>query len=45
MLGTLLDAGITRIGADNVFLAMQQLVDLGDVRHVGRRTYNAMHQA
>src|SRR5690606_20725868 len=45
MLGTLLDAGITRIGADNVFLAMQQLVDLGDVPHVSRRTYHAMHQA
>ena len=45
MLGTLLDAGITRIGADHVFLAMQQLVDLGDVRHVSRRTYHAMHQA
>src|SRR3546814_19752869 len=45
MLGTLRDAGRTRIGAVHVFRALQQLFALVDVRHVSRRTYHAMHQA
>jgi len=44
MFGTLLDTGITGISADHVFLAMQQLVDLGNVRHVGGSAYYAVHQ-
>lgn len=29
MLGTLLDAGVTSVGTDHVFIAVQQLIDLG----------------
>jgi len=44
MFGALFDTGVARIGADHVLLTMQQLVDLGDIRHVGRGAYHAMHQ-
>lgn len=36
MLGAFLHTGVARIGTHHVFLAMQQLVDLGDMGHVGR---------
>ncbi|GLK61744.1 hypothetical protein GCM10017624_39080 [Azotobacter vinelandii] len=45
MLRTFLDTDIGRIETDQVFLAMQHLVDLGDIRHVGRRAHHVMHQA
>jgi len=45
MFGTFLYPGVARIGTDHVLLAAQQVVDLGDIGHVGRRTYDAMHQA
>ncbi|MNP19216.1 hypothetical protein D3C76_1117330 [compost metagenome] len=45
VLFALLDPGITRVGADHVFFAMQQFVDLRDVRHIGRRDHHAMNQA
>src|SRR5690606_30936009 len=45
MLGTLLDAGIAGIAADQVFIAVQQLVHLGDIGQVGRRAHHSMHQA
>lgn len=45
MLFTFLYSGIASIGTDYVFLAVQQLVDLGDIGHVGRRTHHAVHQA
>ncbi|MCY1182126.1 hypothetical protein D9M73_226690 [compost metagenome] len=38
-------AGITRVGPNHVFLAVQQLVDLGNVCNVGRRPHYAVHQA
>lgn len=44
MLGPLLHSGITGVGTDHVLLAVQQLVDVGDIGHVGRRTHHAMHQ-
>src|SRR5690606_6059987 len=45
MLGTLLDAGIAGIAADQVLVAVQQLVHLGDIGHVGRRAHHAVYQA
>src|SRR5690606_28478696 len=48
MLGTLLDAGIAGIAgiaADQVLFAVQQLVHLGDIGHVGRRAHHAVYQA
>lgn len=45
MLGTLFDTAITPIGADDVFVAVQQFVDLRDIRHVGRCAHHAVHQA
>jgi hypothetical protein len=44
MLGALLDTGIAGISTHHVFLAVQQLVDLGNVRHVGCSAHHAMHQ-
>ncbi|ELC05656.1 hypothetical protein WCM_04914, partial [Escherichia coli KTE10] len=35
MLGALFDACVTVIGADDVLVAVQQFVDLGDIRHGG----------
>lgn len=32
-------SSVTRIGAHHVFLAVQQLVDLRDVRSIGRRDH------
>ncbi|MNG03323.1 hypothetical protein D3C84_863960 [compost metagenome] len=43
MLSTLLYAGVTRVGTDHVFLAVQQLIDLGDIRHVSCRAHHAVH--
>lgn len=45
MFGTLLHPGVARIGTYRALLAMQQLVDLGDIGHVGRRPNDAVHQA
>ena len=39
MLGTLLDAGVTGVGTDHVLIAVQQLIDLGDICHVGHRAH------
>jgi hypothetical protein len=44
MLGTLLNAGVTSVGANHILVAVQQLIDLGDIRHVGRRPHHAVHQ-
>src|SRR3989344_680364 len=44
MLGPLFDTGVACIGADHVFVAMQQFVHLGDIRHIGRRAHYAVHQ-
>ena len=35
MLGALFDAGVAGIGTDDVLVAVQQFVDLGDIRHGG----------
>ena len=40
----LLYAGVTRVGTHHVFLAMQQLVDLGGIHHIGCRTDHALNQ-
>ena len=45
MFRALLYAGVTRVGPNPVFLAVQQLVDLSDIRYVGRRAYHAVHHA
>ena len=45
MLGAFLHSGITGIGTDHVFVAVQQLIDLRDIGHIGRRAHHAMHQA
>ena len=45
MLGAFLHAGITGIGTDHVFVAVQQLIDLRDIGHIGRCAHHAMHQA
>src|SRR3546814_6602559 len=37
MFRAFLYAGVTRVGADHVFLSMQQFVDLGNVSNVGCR--------
>lgn len=44
MLSTFLDAGITGIGADHVLRAVQQFVDLSNIRNVGGRAHHAVHQ-
>lgn len=44
MLGALFDAGVAGIGADDVLVAVQQLVDLGDIRHDGCRAHYAVYQ-
>ena len=44
MFGTLLDAGVTGVCADHVLLAVQQLIDLGDIRDIGCRDHHAVHQ-
>ncbi|GBH21435.1 Translation elongation factor EF-G [Pseudomonas syringae pv. actinidiae] len=41
----LLDPGVTCVGADYVFLAVQQFGNLRDVCHIGRCYYHAVHQA
>ncbi len=45
MFRAFLDAGVTRVGTDHVLIAVQQLIDLGDIGHVGRRAHHAVHQA
>jgi len=45
MFSAFLDVGITDIGADHVFLSVQQFVDLGDIHDIGRRAHHAVHQA
>jgi len=42
MLGSLVHAGVTCVAADISFLAVQQLIDLRHVRHIGRRAHQAM---
>ena len=44
MLGRLLDTGITGVGTDHVFLAVQQLIHLHG-GHVDRRAHHAVHHA
>lgn len=44
MLGALFDAGVAGIGADDVLVAVQQLVDVGDIRHGGCRAHHAVYQ-
>ena len=44
MFRAFLDAGVTRVGTDHVLIAVQQLIDLGDIGHVGRRAHYAVHQ-
>lgn len=44
MFRAFLDAGVTRVCADHVFLAMQQFVDLGNVCNVGCCTDHAVNQ-
>ncbi len=44
MFFTLLDLGITGIGAHHVLFTMQQFVRLGDVRDICRRDYNTVYQ-
>ena len=39
MLRALLHSGITGIGTDYVFVAVQQLIDLRDICHIGRRAH------
>lgn len=45
MFRAFLDAGVTRVGTDHVFIAVQQFVELSDIRHIGRRAHHAVHQA
>jgi len=45
MFRALLDPGIAGIGAHHVFLAVQQFVDLGDVRDIRRSDHHAVDQA
>jgi hypothetical protein len=45
MLEAFLHSGITGIGTDHIFVAVQQLIDLRDICHIRRRTHHAMHQA
>lgn len=40
----LLDTGITGVGTDYVFLAVQKLIDLGSISHVGYRADHPVHQ-
>ncbi|XUK68090.1 hypothetical protein ABMA08_17040 [Pseudomonas yamanorum] len=44
MLRTFFHSGVTCVARDVSFLAMQQLIDLGYVRHICRRAHHAMHQ-
>ena len=44
MLGTLVHAGVTYVATHVSFLAVQQLIDLRHVRHIGRRAHQAMYQ-
>ena len=44
MLRTFFNAGVTCVARDVSFLAMQQVINLGYVRHIGRRAHYAMHQ-
>lgn len=41
---TLLDPGITCISAYHALFAMQQLVDLADIRNIRRRDHHAVYQ-
>jgi len=43
MFWAFLYAGVTRVGTDHVFLAVQQLVDLGNVCNIGSRADHAVH--
>jgi hypothetical protein len=43
MLWALLYTGVTRVGIDHVFLAVQLLVDLGNVCNIGGRADHAVH--
>ena len=45
MLWPLLHAGITRVGTDNIFIAMQQLSDLRYIGHIRRCAVDVVHQA
>ena len=45
ILGTLLAAGITRIGADQILLAMQQLIDLSAIRYICCCAHHALYQS
>ncbi|MNR32504.1 hypothetical protein D3C85_1500970 [compost metagenome] len=45
MLLAFLDPCITSIGAHHALLAVQQFVDLGDVRDIGRRDHHAVYQS
>ncbi len=38
------DACVAVIGADDVLVAVQQFVDLGDIRHGGCRAHHAVYQ-
>ncbi len=44
MLHTPLYAGVTGIARDVSFLAVLQLIDLCNVRHIRRRTHQVMYQ-
>ena len=44
-LGTLFHPGVARVGVRHLFLPMQKLMRLAEVRHVGDRAGDAMHQA
>lgn len=43
MLGPFLHTGITSIGTDNIFIAMQQVSDLRYISHIRRSAVNVMH--
>ena len=44
MFRALLGTGITGVGTDYVFLAVQKLIDLGSISHVGYRADYAVQQ-